>query len=681
MSSKFKVQSSRSVVSNQWRKAAVNKIKAFALLLSLFTVHFSLFTVSAHEGEDHSADKKTTTATQTTGAKITSVTAERNVQTDAGQFNVRLTRTPSDPRAGESAQMVVRLGEKVEGGFGGGEPARLENATVTASVTTAGGANVAENLEAKHEGGDAYRLAYSFQNAGDYKVVFNVNTGDGRTFSIDFPVSVGTAPMNRTFWIGLVILSLLTLGALGFVFVKSKAAEGNQRFRRVAPFAIAAILFFALGTVALAYFAPPRQTRTITAQTAVETAPTTNQIADPLTSTVSIPKESQILFGIKTQPVEVRQITSGLKVTGTVRARPDARAVVVPPVAGRIILRQGLTIGSAVGRGEQIGTVEQILDVSGQTELESQRLEVEAQQREVEAQKLQIRNTVLQLQAQQADQRAKAGQARTQLAQAQRELRRATNLVEVGAVPRKRLEEAQTAVKVSEQEVASADQQVRLLDNQIRQTNAGQTIFRVPRVNQPTRSFPLTAPVTGIVNDIKATSGQLVETGAELLSISNLSTVLIEAQVFERDLPIVRESTRASFTSAALSGEVYTIGTRDGDGRLVSIGQTVDPQTRAVPVIYEVINPSQRLREGNFVEITIDTSGDQRVLAVPKSAVVREQGQTFVYVLTGGETFERRTVALDAEGADFYEVKSGLKENDRVVTEGIYQLRTTQPAA
>jgi multidrug efflux pump subunit AcrA (membrane-fusion protein) len=130
-----------------------------------------------------------------------------------------------------------------------------------------------------------------------------------------------------------------------------------------------------------------------------------------------------------------------------------------------------------------------------------------------------------------------------------------------------------------------------------------------------------------------------------------------------------------------LSGEVYNIGTADGDGRLVSIGQTVNAESRAIPVIYEVKNPLNRLRDGNFVEITIDTSGEAQVLAVPKSAVVREQGETFVYVLTGGETFERRTVALGAEGADFYEVKSGLKEEDRVVVEGVYQLRTTQPAA
>lgn len=395
---------------------------------------------------------------------------------------------------------------------------------------------------------------------------------------------------------------------------------------------------------------------------------------------LTVPKESQLLFGIKTEPVATRQITGGLKTTGTVRARPDAKAVVVPPVAGRIVLREGITLGSAVGRGEQIGYVEQVLDVSGQTELESQRLEVEAQNREVEAKRLEIRNTVLQLQAQQADQRAKASQARTQLAQAQRELRRSENLVEVGAVPRKRLEEAQTAVKVAEQEVASAEQQIRLLDNQIKQTNAGQTIFRQPRVNQPNKTFPLTAPVAGIVGEIKATSGQQVEAGTEILSLANLSTVLLEAQVFERDLPAVRESTRASFTASALAGEVYTIGTPDGDGRLVSIGQTVNEQTRTVPVVYEVINPLNRLRDGMFVEITIDTSGNTQVLAVPKQAVVNEQGQTFVFVFDGGETFEKRAVALGIEGADFYEIKTGLKTGERVVTEGIYQLRSTQPS-
>lgn len=658
------------------RQSAVRSLLVAAILL--LTAYCLPFAVSAHEGEDHSADQKTTAPVA--GQIVSIVSAERNIQSEAGQFNVRLLRSPSDPRTSETGQFLVRLAEKVEGGFGGGEPLPIDEAQVSAGITKADGTKVADNLTVKHAGGGDYRTSYAFSSAGDYKIVFNVTTQDNRSFSVDFPVTVASATVRSSFWIGLAVLSLLTLGAFASIFYAArKRGNGSVNYKRIAPLAVAAVLIFVLGTAALAYFMPPRQTRVIAEISPGATTTDTNAL--PTQSVLTVPKESQILFGIKTVPVSTRQITSGLKTTGTVRAKPDARAVVVPPVAGRIVLKQGITLGSAVGRGEQIGTIEQILDVAGQVGLEQQRLEVEAQNREVEAKRLEIRNTVLQLQAQQADQRAKANQARTRLAQAQRELRRSENLVEVGAVPKKRVEEANTAVKVAEQEVASSEQQVKLLDTQIKQTNAGQTIFRAPRVNQPNKIFPLTAPVTGTVSEIKATSGQQVEAGTELLSIVNLASVLIEANVFERDLPIVRESTRASFTSAALGGEVYTIGTADGDGRLVSVGQTVNEQTRTFPVIYEVKNPLNRLKDGMFVEITVDTSGDRQVLAVPKQAVVNEQGQTFVFVFTGGETFEKRAVALGAEGADYWEIKTGLKEGERVVTDGIYQMRSTQPGA
>lgn len=610
-------------------------------------------------------------ATATTTVPI--ARAERNVDTDVGSFNFKVERMPSDPREGELVQIALRLAEKVEGGFGGSEPAALTDATVALSITTAEGESVADKIPATLEEG-FYRVDYTFSSTGNYKLIFSATTKDNRNVSADFPVSVVRAAVNWTFWIGVLLLALLSFGIVGGVYYAAGGDEnGNRNIRRIAPVIVVAVLFFVFGTFALAYFSPPRETRVMGTFHPTGEVPPSESSAATLAA-ITIPKESQLLFGIKTEPVQVRQITSGLSTTGVVRARPDARAVVVPPVAGRIVLREGLSIGSAVTRGERVGHVEQVLDVPGQVGLEQQRLEVEAK-------RIELRNTILQLQGQQAEQRAKASQARTQLAQAQRELRRASNLLEVGAAPKKRVEEAQTAVRVAEQEVASSEEQVRLLGNQVRQTQNAQNIFSPASVNQPTKIFPLSAPVTGIVNEIKATSGQVVETGAELLSVVNLSTVLIEAQVFERDLPAVRESTRASFTTAALSGEVYTIGTPDGDGRLISIGQVVNEQTRTVPVIYEMRNPLGRLRDGMFVEVTIDTSGGRRVLSVPKQAVVTEQGQTFVFVFDGGESFEKRAVALGAEGADYYEIKSGLKEGERVVTDGIYQLRSTQPSA
>lgn len=649
------------------------KPTAVAFLVSGLLLGRAFVFANGEHDEPASAGTAATTA-------IPIARAERNVDTEAGSFNFKVERMPADPRTGERVQMALRVAEKIEGGFGGGEAASLTDAAVSLSVTTAEGGIVADNLPAILEEG-FYRVDYTFSGTGNYKLIFNVTTKDNRNVSADFPVSIARANINWTFWIGLLLLGLVSFGIVAGVFYTSGRDEnGKLNLRRIAPVALLAVLFFVFGTFALAYFAPPRKTRVMTAFHPTGDVPASETNVATL-ATLTIPKESQILFGIKTEPVQTRQITSGLNTTGVVRARPDARGIVVPPVAGRIVLREGITLGSSVGRGEQIGSVEQILDVGGQVGLEQQRLEGESQQRDVEARRLELRNTVLSLQGQQAQQRAAANQSRTRLEQARRELRRSENLLEAGAAPRKRVEEAGTAVKVAEQEVTAADRQVVLLENQIKQAQAGQAIFQSPKVNQPTRSFPLTSPVTGIVNAVKVTSGQLIETGTEIMSVVNLSTVLIEAQVFERDLPAVRESTKASFTNAALLGEVYTIGTPDGDGRLVSIGQVVNEQTRTVPVIYEMRNPLGRLRDGMFVEVTIDTSGGREVLSVPKRAVVTELGQTFVFVFDGGESFEKRAVALGAEGADFYEIKSGIKEGERVVTEGIYQLRSTQPSS
>lgn len=160
------------------------------------------------------------------------------------------------------------------------------------------------------------------------------------------------------------------------------------------------------------------------------------------------------------------------------------------------------------------------------------------------------------------------------------------------------------------------------------------------------------------------------------MSLVNLTTILLEAQVFEGDLAKIRESTKASYTASALDNEVYQIDGTDGD--ILTIGQTVNAETRTPPIIYQVINPLGRLRDGMFVEMTIDTSGDQKVLAVPKTSVITEQGETFVFVFNGGETFEKRKIALGTEGLDFYEIKSGLKKDERVVTGGIYQLRSAK---
>ena len=652
--------------------AGATRMMAFVFVVAL-VASVALRSASAHGGEDHGDQKSAQPVATGGGASAAAAavrTAERNVQTPDGQFKVRLRQVPSDPRAGETTQFAADLTEQIIGGFSTGEPQPLEGATVVARVTTAAGSGVASGLTSQATAAGSYLVQYKFTNGGEYKLILEVRTGDNRQFAADFPVSVVSAPTNWAFWLGLAVLTLLSGGAIFGYYHSWRRDGGTGRVaaRKTLPIAAGVLVFFTVGTLALAYFEPPRERRAVASlppRGVEEQAPGVGVSAgDPALggsgATVSITKESQLLFGIRTAPVEERQIVSGLKVTGAVKARPDAQSVVSPPVAGRVFFNRTVTIGTAVGRGQQLGTVEQILGAPEQASLEGQRVG--------------LRTAALEQQAKQAEQMSQAQQARTRLAQAERELRRATNLLEVGAAPKKRVEEAQTAVQIARQEVTSSEQQARVAGQQVKL--ARESVARV----EPVRTFPLLAPVTGMVSEIKATTGQQVEAGAQLLRIVNLTTVYLEAQVFEKDLPTVRESRRASYTAAGIPGEVYKIGV-GGDGRLVTVGQAVDPQTRTVPVIYEVPNPGNRLRDGMFVEITVDTTGGSSVLSVPKAAVVTEQGRTYVYVFTGGERFEKRVVVIGSEGQDYYEIKSGVKTGERVVIEGIYQLRSTQPGA
>ncbi len=336
------------------------------LLVATLCFAPALRSASAHGGEDHgdAGAAQPVGAAAATGASAVAVrSAERNVQTAQGQFKVRLRQSPPDPRAGEEVQFAAALSEQVEGGFGGGGGTLpLEEAKVSARVTTAAGGAVAANLPTHGEGTPAaYGVHYAFRDAGEYKLFFDVRTSDGRQFAADFPVSVARAPVNWAFWLGLAILTLLAGGAI-FGYHASWRRDGLDRrraVRKTLPIAVAALLCFALGTVALAYFEPPRERRAVASLPpggVEEQAPGVGVSAgDPALggsgATVSITKESQLLFGIRTAPVEERQIVSGLKVTGAVEARPDAQSVVSPPVAGRVFFNRTVSIGTAVGRG------------------------------------------------------------------------------------------------------------------------------------------------------------------------------------------------------------------------------------------------------------------------------------------------------------------------------------------
>src|SRR5690606_19301785 len=170
---------------------------------------------------------------------------------------------PADPRTGELVQMALRVAEKIEGGFGGGEPLALTDAAVTLTVTTAEGVVVAQGVPTIFEDG-FYRVDYRFSGTGNYKLVFNATTKDNRSVSADFPVSVIRSDVNWTFFLVLLLLGLITFGIVAGVFYKARRDEdGKRNLRKIIPVAAMALLFFGFGAVALAYVSPPFESRAL----------------------------------------------------------------------------------------------------------------------------------------------------------------------------------------------------------------------------------------------------------------------------------------------------------------------------------------------------------------------------------------------------------------------------------
>ncbi len=191
-------------------------------------------------------------------------------------------------------------------------------------------------------------------------------------------------------------------------------------------------------------------------------------------------------------------------------------------------------------------------------------------------------------------------------------------------------------------------------------------IDTIERTGEPMRLVTVVAPRSGVVVHRGISAGTAVDPSTELVTVADLSTVWVLAEVPESDIaavtlgmPVVLEfpgSGRAPFTARV--GFIYP---------------TLTERTRTVRVRLVTSNPSGALRPGLYgtAEFRIEA---RRVLTVSRDAVVDTGREQHVFVATSPEQFEPRTVTLGARLADRVEIQSGLTESERIVASGVFLL-------
>ena len=243
--------------------------------------------------------------------------------------------------------------------------------------------------------------------------------------------------------------------------------------------------------------------------------------------------------------------------------------------------------------------------------------------------------------------------------------RRTAKLVEIGAASREEFELATTKLKTAEADVANMRQKLLLLGIPPQRVNGLNTSSQV------SSELAIPSPASGSITTRTVNPGEVIEANKELLRVTDLSSVWVVAQVYEKDLGRVVVGSGASVTSDAYPGRVFR-------GRVSYVDPRVDPATRTAQVRIDLANPGQALKIGMYVNVAFATIGgaENTIPVVPVAAVQNINNQQTVFVATNDpNVFVLRPLRLGPESNGFYPVLEGLAAGDRIVTEGSFLLR------
>jgi RND family efflux transporter MFP subunit len=170
------------------------------------------------------------------------------------------------------------------------------------------------------------------------------------------------------------------------------------------------------------------------------------------------------------------------------------------------------------------------------------------------------------------------------------------------------------------------------------------------------------SPITGFVTDRKAFPQTSVTPDTELYTVSDLSTVWADADIYEYEVPFVHLGQRVTLTLSYYPGKTYT-------GTISYIYPTVDPQTRTVKARIQIPNPGFVLKPQMFADAKLRVDYGTKIL-VPQEAVLNSGTEQHVFVVHDGGLFEPRKVSIGPVMDGNAVILSGLKAGETIVVSG-----------
>lgn len=340
---------------------------------------------------------------------------------------------------------------------------------------------------------------------------------------------------------------------------------------------------------------------------------------------ITFPKASQFLLGIRTDRIEPGRIEERAEVFGRVLPSVNGAGQVAAPFGGVLDPSVRLpTPGERVRKGQVVAVLIQAVPGPDQVTLDVSRERLAGELRETDA----------------------------EVTKAHADVERLNQLEGV----------------VAEKERIAARAELKRLEARRDAARRALGTFGADEVGKKGVRTRLVAPISGVVSELAVTDGQYVAGNAVVLSIVDLSRVWVEASLFPSDLARLGGARTADVRVDAFPERTFT-------GRLIGLSPTVDEATQAARVRFEVANADGLLRPGMFADVSLGEGRVRNALIVPDAAILESEGRRLVFVKTGPESFTAREVKLGARDGERWEVLGGLGAGELVAVSGTWHLR------
>ncbi len=357
-------------------------------------------------------------------------------------------------------------------------------------------------------------------------------------------------------------------------------------------------------------------------------APPPGGVVREADGTLMLPADSPKLKQLRVDTVQTQEVPVGEVVSpGKIEANPNHVSRVVFPVAGRVASVL-VKLGDFVERGQPVLTLESPdADTAHSAYLQAE---------------------------------AAIVQSKSAVGKAQADYERSNDLFTHNAAPKKDVLAAEAALV---QAKAGSDQAQALRE----QTSRRLELLGL-KPGQFGQKITVPAPMSGRVLELSIAPGEYRnDTNAPVMTIADLQTVWVSADVPETAIRFIREGERVDISLAAYPGETFR-------GRVMRIADTVDPQTRTIKVRAEMDNAKRRFRPEMFCSIR-HTEGMRSMPVLPVGAVVQDEGRSSVFVEQAPGRFRQVDVTLGQRSGDVVAVTHGVKAGDRVVVDGAMLLK------